>query len=184
MRQNLNCCNCRKVRSTQTCWGEPFFCPRVNSFVLRGPRGLPGPRGPQGLPGVSAISNFGNFSNAENQNVASGESVDLGAATVLVGNAILAQARSDSISLLSGTYLIFGNLSGVSSSDGCVSFSLNIGSQNNVFLDLEDVDDNQTFSLGGNTIVLVGENSSLSIVNISQFSVEVQNISLSIVKLV
>ena len=179
-------CNCRNnfARQSSCRCDEPFFCPRFNSLVLRGPRGLPGPRGPQGVPGVSFLSNFANFVSTATQTIPSGGSVDLGSATILVGNAISTVARISTLNLAPGTYFVVANLSGITTCEGAVNFNLAIGADNFSFMNIGNMDSCEVFSLGGNTIVLVNENSTMSVINSSDSAVTVENISLSIIKIV
>ncbi len=185
-----NFCKCRhENRGTSNCaqqFGivEPFFCPRLNSVVLRGPRGLPGPRGPQGLPGVSAISNFGNFVSDAGQTVVASGTVNFDTIAILVGDAISPQQRTSGFGLVPGTYMICGNMSGYAVADCTVSFGLSVGKQSICFMTQSNVKASVPLCMGGNTIIRVEEDGVLFVVNQLAVPITVQNFSMSIVKLV
>ena len=179
-------CGCGGNTQRQDCAPclEPFFCPRLNRVVLRGPRGLPGPRGPQGLPGISSINNFASFVSNTPQEVEDNASVDFGNPTIWVGNAISSQQRIAELTLSPGTYFIVANMAGKSIGDFTIDFKLQIGLNEQDFLHQPSISPNTQFALGANTIILVSETSSFSVVNNSNSAVCVENISLSIIKIV
>ncbi|MBQ7977763.1 MAG: collagen-like protein [Clostridia bacterium] len=125
MNFNRNCC-----RNTSRCCGsgEPFFCPRLRSYVIRGPRGATGetgPQGPRGLPG--AIVDFGSFSTPNNVLVASGSDIPFEVNVVLSGTNIQHAQGATSITLNSGTYMINWSTDAIIPASGNVSVALTVG---------------------------------------------------------
>ena len=176
------CCPCNQISQQNNCAGvEPFFCPRLRTYVLRGPRGFTGPRGPQGLPGVNSVSAFGSFSSPTAQVVSSLGRVMLNNVVNQSGNILLSGGE---IILQLGTYFVSYNLDASQIPAGTAIFGIGV---NNV-IDQNSKSSTQMLAnsiahVGATTILSVGNNTTLAIQNLSPRSVSTQNVSLSILKI-
>ena len=178
-------CRCGEPVQNYSCGEfESFFCPRLRNYVLRGPRGFTGPRGPQGLPGVNPISSFVTLVSPANQLVEGGGNVEFADNVNLHGSAIMHNLQSDIITLNAGAYLVIWKLDSSVSEDGDIEFGLVVNGveQNNSIASVSLVID-EIKSLGSNYIISVDNNSSLQLQNNSNISVNVQNVSMSILKI-
>ena len=185
---NRNCC-CRNLapRCCGTVVNEPFFCPRLQSYVIRGPRGATGPQGPQGpqgIPGPNALLNFGNFSTPTEVVVESNADIPLNVNVSSSGTQIQHTAGASAITLASGSYLINWSLNATIPAGGSVSAGLTVGgavntnSQSTATGDVGDI-----VSLYGNIILTIGASSVITLRNTSAQSTTFQNVSISIAKI-
>ena len=184
-------CCCKETNSEKTCGCgfqsqqnsncglEPFFCPRLRTYVLRGPRGFPGPRGPQGVPGVSPITSFVNLINPNLQVVGCNGNIIFTENAVSHGNAISHAAGSDVILLIPGAYFVSSILN-FSSELSQVSFGLTLNSSP---VQNPNIASSENGVISFSQIVMVNDNSNLAIQNFSSQSVTVENANMTILKI-
>lgn len=183
-----NCCEqrpcCRPCGSFNN-YGcnEPFFCPRVNAFVVRGPRGATGPQGPQGLPGSVSLG-FGSFASPVTESVAAGADLSLATNVALSGTSIQHVAGQSAVTLASGTYLVMWSANATIPAGGTAGLALavngvvNANSQSTATGTAANV-----ATLSGSTILTVPAQSTITLRNSGTETTSYQNVSMSVIKL-
>lgn len=185
---NRNCC-CRNTvpRCCGAVVNEPFFCPRLQSYVIRGPRGAvgaQGPQGPRGLAGPNALLNFGSFSTPNETVIGSNSDIPLNTTVSLNGTAIANTVGAAAITLAAGSYLINWSLNTEIPAGGVVSAGLTVGGALNTN-SLSTVTGNagDIVSLYGNIILTVGASTVITLRNTSAATTTFENVSISIAKI-
>ena len=174
-------CPCCVQSQYQSSNLEPFFCPRLKTYVLRGPRGFTGPRGLQGMPGVNSITSFASFASLALQPLTPNADVLL-SSVIIHGTAITHSGTN--IGLGAGSYLVVYNLDVSQQLEGSVTFSLIVNNTSNSNSQVEALAPaGGMVAMGANTIVNVANNSTMTLRNIGSQSVTAQNVSLSILKI-
>jgi len=173
-----NCCRDNRFGVAN----EPFFCPRMQAYVVRGPRGPVGPQGPSGLNGI--ITNNATFAQQPEVAVLSNGGVPLSTNYTLNGTKITHIPATSDINLSAGTYMISYSLSAVGENAGDeIIFTLSLNGTPQNALTRQIISTTQLQDLSGNAIITVPQNSTLSLQNLSTVSVNVENVVLSIVNL-
>ena len=186
-----NCCEqrpcCRPCGSFNNCGcNEPFFCPRVNAFVVRGPRGATGPQGPQGpqgLPG-SIAQGFGSFASPVTESVAAGADLPLATNVALSGTSIQHVAGQSAVTLAAGTYYIAWKADATIPAGGTAGLALavngvvNTNSQSTATGTAANV-----ATLSGNTILTVPAQSTITLRNSGTETTSYRNVAMSVIKL-
>lgn len=179
----MNNCNCNQGLVPVN---EPFFCQRMQAYVVRGPRGATGAQGPQGPQGLNGIiTNNITLTTPQEVGVVSQGALPL--AEIVTQNGTLEfNAGESAINLASGTYLIIYSLSVQNTTEGNATYNFAIG-QDSIVLDALSsqvtIPANSSVSVSGNAVLNVVNNSSISIINNTDASVEVSNLIISIIKL-
>lgn len=166
---------------------EPFFCPKMQAYVVRGPRGetgAQGPQGPQGLIGI--VDNNITLATPQEIGVVSQGAVTFAQIVTQNGTAINFVANESVAMLERGTYLIVYNLSvmNTDSASRTYTFALSLGGAVQTALqNSTTVQQNQSASIGGNSVITIANDQTLSLVNNTSSPAEISNVVLSIVKL-
>ncbi len=180
----MNSCNCKKGLVPVN---EPFFCPRLQAYVVRGPRGETGPQGPQGPRGLSGIiDNNITLSTPQEVGVVSQGAVNFAQIVTQNGLAISVEVGESSVILASGTYLVMFNLSATNSDTESKTYNFAValgGEIQTAFQSVATVEQNQIVSLCGSGIINIENTGTLSLVNNTDKPAEISNLALSIVKL-
>ncbi len=174
---NNSCC-CRS-----SC-GSPFFCSRLRTCVVRGPRGFTGPQGPQGIPGVSATVNNAFLSSPTVQSVAIGTDIPLQNNVVINGTAITHTAGASAVTLAAGTYLINWALDATFPAEGSTTVALTVGGiVNSNSQSTATGTTNDIVPLSSTAVITVATPTQITLRNVGTESNSFQNVALSIVKL-
>lgn len=181
----MNSCNCKPGLVPVN---EPFFCPRMQAYVVRGPRGATGAQGPQGPRGLNgALENNITLATAQELGVIAQGAVPFTQIVTQNGTAINAAVGDANIVLPRGTFMIIYGLSAhnTNSADFVVKFALS--------LDDEAVDglassvtagQNQVAFLGGHGVINVAQEAVLALKNISDMPVTISDLVFTVIKLV
>lgn len=180
----MNSCNCKNGLVPVN---EPFFCPKLQAYVVRGPRGetgAQGPQGPQGLNGI--INNNITLATPQELGVVSQGAIVLSQIVAQNGNALNFVAGESSGIIGKGTYLVVYNLSLLNSDAENKSYNIAFVVGGEVQSSMQSsvtVAQNETVSLGGNGIITVENDETFALMNNSSIPAEISNLVLSIVKL-
>ena len=181
-----NCCEQRRCRpcSSNNCGcGEPFFCPRMRAYVIRGPRGATGPQGPQGLPGSVALG-FGSFASTAAASVAAGADLPLATNVALSGTSIQHVAGQSAVTLASETYFVMWNADATIPAGGTAGLALAVnGAVNTNSQSTATGTAANTAALNGNTVLTVPAQSTVTLRNSGTETTSYQNVSMSVIKL-
>ena len=179
---NRSCCH----SSCSNCSG-PFWCPRLRTVVIRGPRGFPGPQGPQGpqgIPGTSIGASNAFFTSPTAQTIAAGADIPLVNNIVLNGTDITHTAGSSTVTLNAGTYLINWTAAATIPAELSVSAGLTVnGVVNTNSQSTATGTAGNVANLSGSAIINVTTPTQITLRNLGGESTSFQNVSLSIVKL-
>ena len=180
----MNSCNCNQGLAPVN---EHFFCPRMQAYIVRGPRGETGAQGPQGPQGLNGIID-------NNITLATPQEVGVIAQGATTFTQIVTQNGADisiavgesAVALTRGTYLVVYNLSGLNADADSKTYRFAISLGGEVQTSLEStatVAQNQVATLGGNGIINVANDEVLTLVNNTDSPAEISNLVMSIVKL-
>ena len=181
-----NSCNC--WNNNNGC-SEPFFCPRLQTFVVRGPRGATGPtgpQGPQGIPGsASTTANNATLSQTAQTSVLVNGNVPFSTNVALNGTKITHTAGSADIVLAAGTYLITWSASVTTNAEvNTVTVGLAVnGVVNSQTTSTVTGTTGNVLSISGNSVITVPQGAILNLQNLSANAVPFSNVDLSIVNL-
>ena len=176
---NQNNCGC----------SDPFFCPRLQAFVVRGPRGATGPagpQGPQGIPGSATTTvNNATFSQNASTSVLANGNVPFSTNIALNGNKITHTPGSADITLAAGTYLVTWSASVTTNAEAntvtaglAVNGAVNMQTTSTVTGTTGNV-----LGLSGNSVITVPQGVVLNLQNLSASAVPFSNVDLSIINL-
>ena len=175
----FNSCNCSRPCGCS----DPFFCPRFNSLVIRGPRGATGPQGPQGIPGTIALA-LGFFTSPAVQSVVANADVPLQNNVVLSGTGITHTAGQSTVTLSAGTYYINWQADATIPDSGTASLGLfvnGVADQNSQSSVTGTA--NTTARLSGSTMLVVTTPTTIALRNTGTATTSYQNVSMSVIKL-
>ncbi len=178
---------------------EPFFCPRIQAYVVRGPRGATGPQGPQGPQGLQgptgptgatgtsgAVTNNANFSRVASDSVAVNSDITFTVDNVNNGTAITHETGSATITLASGTYLLnWMATATIATADTPAVLSLTQNGTTNANTTSSNTGDaNALVVLSGTQIINAQNATTITLRNTGTQTTSYQNVAISIVKLI
>ncbi len=167
---------------------EPFYCPRMQAYIVRGPKGATGAQGPQGPRGLDGIiENSITVAEPQTIGVTAGGAVPFTQIVTQNGTNINIAVGDANIALPRGTYLVIYSLSARNdeAQPRTATFSLALDAE--VLTGVESVASvaqNQIIPLSGNAIINVAADAVLSLVNTASDPINISNVILSVVKLV
>lgn len=167
---------------------EPFFCPKMQAYIVRGPKGATGAQGPQGPRGLDGIiDNSITVASPDILGVTVGGAVPFTQIVTQNGTNINIAVGDSNIALPRGTYLILYNMSvrNDEAQTKTATFALVVDDEMQTGLSgTATVGQNQIATIGGNAILNVATDAVLSLVNSSGEPINISNVILSVVKLV
>ena len=184
-----NSCNCWNNNNNNCGCSDPFFCPRLQTFVVRGPRGATGPtgpQGPQGIPGsASTTANNATFSQTAQTSVLANGNVPFSTNIALNGTKITHTPGSADITLAAGTYLVTWSASVTTNAEAnTVTAGLAVnGVVNTQTTSTVTGTTGNVLSISGNSLITVPQGAILNLQNLSANAVPFSNVDFTIINL-
>lgn len=175
-----NCCN-----QGLSVVNEPFFCPRMQAYVVRGPRGATGAQGPQGPQGISGtINNHATFATEAEVGVLINGALPVASTVTHHGTKISLANNASGVILRAGTYFVTYDLSVIFSGDQTnATFAMAVNGEALPNLARVVAGSECILPVHGSAIIEVDDNSTLSIQNAAEAPVEISNFCLSVFNL-
>ncbi len=178
--------NCKCTKNGMGVVNEPFYCTRMQAYIVRGPKGERGEMGPQGPRGlVGTIDNNATFAQSSTINIPANSNLTFDTVVTNNGNKIALATNMADINVLAGTYFVSWNANHIAGdAPQAITFAILANGVPILSTTVQNQPSNNTItSISGSTMLNFANNTRLNLANIGESPANLSNITFSIINL-